>query len=590
MKTLIPGKSVCGICLVLALAFWPVPHTLAATITVSTTNDNGAGSLRQAIQTAAPGDTIEFSVTGAITLMNGELAIATNLTIVGPGHASLTVLRSTASNTPPFRIFNITGGTVSISGLTIANGAVYGSTGTNGVGSDGGVGQAAQGGSVFNRSSLSLSNCVVRGNSVTGGNAGQAFGGAGIGAAGGEASGGGIYNEGALELIRCDVRDNRATGGGGGYASTAGAGGSANGAGIWSRGALNVIQCSVRDNQAIGGTGGYPFGGSGGNGSGGGIYNQGSLTLNGATVSGNLTQGGLGGARDGRGGFSSGGGIANDNGLVATNCTFSGNSARGGDSACGSFSFRVVTGSEGGGIASTGALTLVNCTISGNNVSPGGTDGCFPSSNGGISVGGGISSSGTLLKNTIIAGNHENELNPGSPDVAGRVTSQGYNLIGLIVSTDGLVAGDLAGSVSFAYAPLDPKLGPLQDNGGSTLTIALLPGSPAINAGDSSACPATDQRGVSRPQGARCDIGAYESALSSGGTILSPAGTIERLPEDQLRIEFPTLPSRFYLLQASADLIHWTSVIPNFQPDGVVRFQETNSAQFPARFFRMVTR
>ena len=72
----------------------------------------------------------------------------------------------------------------------------------------------------------------------------------------------------------------------------------------------------------------------------------------------------------------------------------------------------------------------MNCTISGNNVSPGGTDGCFPSSNGGISVGGGISSSGTLLKNTIIAGNHENELNPGSPDVAGRVTSQGYNLIG----------------------------------------------------------------------------------------------------------------------------------------------------------------
>src|SRR5207253_10692871 len=59
-----------------------------------------------------------------------------------------------------------------------------------------------------------------------------------------------------------------------------------------------------------------------------------------------------------------------------------------------------------------------------------------------------------------------------------------------------------------------PRLGPLAPNGGPTETMALLPGSPAINEGGSGAngCPATDQRGVRRPQGAACDIGAYEAA------------------------------------------------------------------------------
>ena len=57
----------------------------------------------------------------------------------------------------------------------------------------------------------------------------------------------------------------------------------------------------------------------------------------------------------------------------------------------------------------------------------------------------------------------------------------------------------------------DPLLGPLADNGGATLTHVLLPGSPAIDSGDDVACPASDQRGVSRPQGAGCDRGAVEA-------------------------------------------------------------------------------
>jgi hypothetical protein len=57
---------------------------------------------------------------------------------------------------------------------------------------------------------------------------------------------------------------------------------------------------------------------------------------------------------------------------------------------------------------------------------------------------------------------------------------------------------------------VDPKLGALANNGGTTQTMALLTGSPAINAGNNTGCPTTDQRGIARPQGGVCDIGAFE--------------------------------------------------------------------------------
>ena len=109
-----------------------------------------------------------------------------------------------------------------------------------------------------------------------------------------------------------------------------------------------------------------------------------------------------------------------------------------------------------------------------------------------------VQSGGSLtLVNTIISGNTSSSGN----NCSGAITSQGHNL-----ASDGtcvLVAtGDLSG--------MDPLLGPLQNNGGSTQTHALLSGSPAIDAGDNKVCPAADQRGVARPQGATCDIGAYE--------------------------------------------------------------------------------
>jgi len=109
-----------------------------------------------------------------------------------------------------------------------------------------------------------------------------------------------------------------------------------------------------------------------------------------------------------------------------------------------------------------------------------------------------------LLKNTIVAYN-------GATNCSGGVTSNGYNLED--ADTCGLNAtGDITDT--------NPLLGPLADNGGDTLTHALLEGSPAIDRGTCVAGITTDQRGVTRPQGGTCDMGAYEYAQEGGAVYL----------------------------------------------------------------------
>src|ERR1051325_2016584 len=100
----------------------------AATLTVTSPDDDGIGSLRQAIAIAVSGDTISFNLSGPIILTSAELLISASVAISGPGPTNLIIMRSAAA-THPFRIFNITGGIVSISGLTISNGLVSGTAG-----------------------------------------------------------------------------------------------------------------------------------------------------------------------------------------------------------------------------------------------------------------------------------------------------------------------------------------------------------------------------------------------------------------------------------------------------------------------------
>ncbi len=173
----------------------------------------------------------------------------------------------------------------------------------------------------------------------------------------------------------------------------------------------------------------------------------------------------------------------------------------------------------GGGIYSVGTLTLSNSTVSGNSAyGPGGIDvrggsatylvNVTVSNNDtvpGYGDGGGIAGDATI-KNSIIANNFDSA----APDCSGTLISEGHNLIR---DTSGcIITGNMVGNL----LGVAPMLGILQDNGGGTPTHALLPGSPAIDAGSNVGCAAVDQRGFKRPEdgdldgNAVCDMGAYE--------------------------------------------------------------------------------
>jgi CSLREA domain-containing protein len=302
---------------------------------------------------------------------------------------------------------------------------------------------------------------------------------------------GGIYNIGILTLDNVAVTDNTASG--------------LNdwGGGIYNAGTLTMTNCLLANNK----TGAH-------NAYGGGMYSQGLLTITNSTISGNSTYGGASSPGYGGGLFLIG--------YAATirNSTISGNRA-------------VV----GGGIYKGGyPLVLINDTISGN-LSDGnggglhnasGTTGLYNvtvtqnqanADDAGFNFGGGISNAaaGTLtVVDSIIAGNEV--VIPTVPyptldvdDCAGTITSQGYNIVEFVNAGNCTVNGP--------YSADNPLLGALQLSGGLTKTHAISPGSPAIDAGNPSGCTddlgapvTTDQRGVHRPYGPGCDIGAFEYA------------------------------------------------------------------------------
>lgn len=235
---------------------------------------------------------------------------------------------------------------------------------------------------------------------------------------------------------------------------------------------LTLTNCSVTGNEMK--CGSFPIY----NECGGGIINDGDLTVQSSTISGNTT------------GY--GGGIFSDGTATITNSTISGNAAV----ATGAHGFQ---GGYGGGLNLSGPTTLVSDTIYGNSA---------------VWQGGGIIGEVTLT-NCILAGNSASA-HPENADLSGTVQSEGYNLVGVSIDGDGFGANDLTGTVD---APLDARLGPLQDNGGLTFTMALLPGSPAIDQGVSQGL-STDQRGMPRTAdqpnipnatgGDGTDIGAFE--------------------------------------------------------------------------------
>jgi hypothetical protein len=383
----------------------------------------------------------------------------------------------------------------------------------------------------MNAGVLTLTSCALSGNRSGLGGKGGGGGVSGYPGAGGNGGngghgghGGGIYNSGTLTLTSCTLSGNTASLGGSG-----GSGGNGGLGGVYARGPGN------------GGNGG--IGGNGG--SGGGIFNAGVLYLAGCTLSSNRADsGGSGGdgglpdyggslGRNADGGNSGlGGGIYNAGVLYLMGCTLGSNRAESGGSAGatpGGTSIEQASGGgggSGGGIFNSGGLTLTSCTLSGNSAGPGGSS---PISwkFGAYGSGGGIYGACTL-RSSLVALNH----GPGDPDISGPISSQGHNLIGILDGSSGLanaVNNDLAGT---AGAPLNPGLFPLANNGGPVMTMALVSGSPAVDAGDDSILSAplnltADARGYPRKVGGHVDIGAYESPWIYGPPqLISQTATV----------------------------------------------------------------
>ena len=236
-------------------------------------------------------------------------------------------------------------------------------------------------------------------------------------------------------------------------------------------------------------------GGSGS--SGGGISNaRGNLTLVGSTVAGNRadTGGGDGGAIQN---FGDPNGAAT---LTLLNSTISGNSAR--------LAGGIITGGH-----PNNAVTIRNSTIANNNST------LLPIRGGG---GGLLVGSGTAtVENSIVALNTSSSAGQEncSVDPGATLTSLGSNIES---------AAECGFQSPGDKQNTDPRIGPLQNAGGQTDTRPLLTGSPAIDAGKNASCLTTDQRGVTRPQGLVCDIGAYEVSVSPDTVIVAgPAAVTE---------------------------------------------------------------
>ncbi len=533
--------------LLLLLTVFAAGNSYAATLTVTKTEDTNDNlcdadcSLREAVFAAVAGDTVAFSplfstAPQLITLAHGQIFIDRDLSIQGPGAALLDISGANLN-----RIFNISGGAkVAISGLAISNGRQVDLDGFYG------------GGILLESSTLDLTNVVLRNNFVRTTKPPTDYG-----------EGGAIYShQSDLKLTNCEVYNNTADLGGivrtslGGtlrvtgsslhnnngravsgvdganitvVSSTftanshggVGAGGTifvsdsviegSADAGISSTSALTVDRCIIRNNINTGGV--FRLGG--------GIYAGGLSVVRSSAIYGNRAS-------------YSGGGISNGGTMYIENTSITNNS---------SVQF-------GGGVDHVANyLYLTNSTVSGNRSSKGGgiynqffkntapNEVILTNTTVGFNVatmgkGGGLLNdplATASIANSIFSNNTSSQ---NEPDVSGTVVSAGFNLVVNPTGSLGWISTDLLSQ--------DAQLGPLGSNGGATFTHALLPGSPAINAGSNALAVdpqtglplATDQRGTPRILGgpkATVDIGSYEANYGVApvdlvGRILTASG------------------------------------------------------------------
>jgi hypothetical protein len=443
----------------------PCVSSLAASLTVTSSLDNGPGSLRAAISAAAPGDVIQFdpSLNGQVILLVNQLTVSRAIKIDGPGADNLAI--SGGNHT---RIMLATA-PLTLSGLTLKNGlgdggALFVSRTRASVFRCTFMDNAAPnglGGAIYNPGSpLDLTNCKFSRNTASGfGLGGVFYGAAGVAVTMTDCifsensahDGGVIFADGPLTLLRCVFTGNSIPSDG-----IAGA--------VFNEYPTFITGCIFKSNSA----------GNGGEG--------GALFLGDGTIRDSLIAGNAVGSTEGY--DAQGAGIWNFGTLSIQNSTIANNTSG--------------AESQGAGIYNDGLLFLDNCTLSGNTAGE--------SSSGGGIFNEDVDGATVSVANTIIAQNSA----PAGPDFAGTFVSRRYNLVGNTTGNTGATADDLIN--------VNPLLGPLQNSGGNTATMALLPHSVAIDHGD----PAfdanaftppmlTDQRGAPRMIENRLDIGAYEA-------------------------------------------------------------------------------
>jgi hypothetical protein len=451
----------------------------AGTIHVHNGHDHGPGSLRRTIADSSAGDTIVVP-RDTYVLRSGEIVIDHALAIRGAG-ASKTVIDARHDS----RVFNVAPAAdpVSVSELTITGG------------------REVFGGGIINSGNLTLKHVVFKDNLA----AGDSFNG-----------GGAIENAGVLKVVASTFHDNHTS------AKQEGFGGAIdNGNGPVDGTVISIMRSTFTRNSA-------PVDGFGGAVAWQTNDIDGGLTIINSTFADNLAKGGVN--------FSGNGGALVFNpyesaaghqvSLLLGSNTFSDNRAitKGTDAFGGAMYIaprplhagasnpitlinNTITGNTagtaddqglGGGIffdtffapAGEAPTDFINNTIAGNRAL--GDDG----QGGGLYI---TTASGEIpsVLNTIIANNRA----AAGKDCHDHPVSNGYNLE-RHKSCDFSTASDQQNT--------DPKLKPLANNGGPTKTMAIGKGSPAKNKGADIGCPSEDQRGVHRPQGLHCDVGAFE--------------------------------------------------------------------------------
>jgi hypothetical protein len=571
-------------------------------------SDSGPGSLRQAILGSGVFSSIVFSnglfstnasvfqidTVGDTTFGPSAFIISNTVSINGPaGSNGMVIARSNGA--PAMRLFYIApGGSLTLSNVTLTNGLSQG--GDGGSASQrggGGGGGAGMGGAIFNYGAFALINSTLVGNQALGG-AGGGTNGGGDGSGGG---GGGIGGDGELG-------GESSTGGNGG-GPTGGVGGTGSNSGgeggLAGGGGGGGSSITNGDGSGAGGSGGFGGGGGGGGayntvgygggagGNGGtGSFGGGGGGPGGGTPGGTIGEAGFGGGASGAtadnsgnlgsaggGGAGLGGAVFSIFGAIGiTNCTFSSNQAVGGLGG-GLYGSLGSNGMGFGGAIITidSSVAILNATFAFNRADQGG---------GAICDVGDFLSSSVFMRNTIVADTLSNASDYFSTNVSD-ATNMDLGNNNLIQVNNGYQGG--------LVSTADPRLTPLQNNGGPTWTHALLNHSPAIDAGDDTALPATDQRGYPRVADgdgdgtAIVDLGAVEDGLV---LLTALPQTPQEFDLNGFELSLTGETNRDYVIEYSTDFTNWNPVSTNLvPPQGSTTLFDTNANNsLPNRVYR----